>query len=140
MIHKPLRWTVPVDTTGSELEAAVEAMNLHAPFHVGDEIVRRAPMHAQLVDGRFRVVSDWTLKPDLVVEVLSPSTPAEDRGPKRVEYEAEGKPEYVLVDPEARTVDVLRLEQGRYVPVARGPDGWPSAVLGCAWRPDEALG
>lgn len=82
---------------------------------------------------------DWRITPDLVLELLSPSNAAEDRGPKRAEYAAAGVREYVLVDPEERTVEVFRLEEGCYVEVARGPDGWPSAMLGCAWRPEEAL-
>jgi Uma2 family endonuclease len=48
--------------------------------------------------------------PDLVVEVLSPS----GRIIKRDRYEHAGALEYWLVDPEAETVKVFRLENGRY--------------------------
>lgn len=46
--------------------------------------------------------------PDLVVEILSPSTRARDRGIKRERYEAAGVPEYWILDPDARTAEVYR--------------------------------
>ena len=54
-----------------------------------------------------------TVVPDLVVEVLSPSTARRDRGPKRDIYERNGVREYWLVDPRRREITIL----------ARGVDG-----------------
>ncbi len=45
--------------------------------------------------------------PDLVVEILSPSTEERDRGIKLQLYGRYGVQEYWLVDPEKRTVEVL---------------------------------
>lgn len=45
----------------------------------------------------------------LVIEVLSPSTAAFDRGLKFAHYrQLDGLQEYVLVDPDARTVEIFR--------------------------------
>jgi len=46
--------------------------------------------------------------PDLVVEVLSPATRANDVGPKRRQYLDAGVRELWLVDPAARSVTVVR--------------------------------
>lgn len=48
--------------------------------------------------------------PDLVVEVLSPKTSANDRGVKFEDYRAHGVQEYWIVDPVARTVEQYRLD------------------------------
>jgi Uma2 family endonuclease len=52
--------------------------------------------------------------PDLVVEILSPATARRDALRKRRAYERHGVPEYWIVDPVARTVEVLVLHGERY--------------------------
>ncbi len=52
--------------------------------------------------------------PELLVEVLSPSNAEFDRGVKRELYARNAVPEYWIVDPEARTIEVLRLEGAAY--------------------------
>lgn len=56
----------------------------------------------------------FTLAPDWVCEVLSPSTRALDRAVKLPVFAREGVRHVWLVDPEARTLEVFRLEGGRY--------------------------
>lgn len=52
--------------------------------------------------------------PDLVVEVLSRSTSKRDKTYKKDVYEASGVPEYWIVSPNERIIDVYRLRDGRY--------------------------
>lgn len=52
--------------------------------------------------------------PDLVVEVLSPSTEASDRGKKLQTFARFGVPEYWIVDSHASSIEVLRLRDGNY--------------------------
>lgn len=62
--------------------------------------------------------------PDLVVEILSPSTLSKDWTRKRWAYEAAGVPEYLIIDPDERVAELLRLDaSGRYVSVAQAEWG-----------------
>ena len=66
------------------------------------------------------IVDGWVYGvPALAIEVLSPSNVERDRIVKRVVYERNGVPEYWIVDPEARSIEVFRLEGGAYQPA-----GW----------------
>ena len=56
----------------------------------------------------------FSLPPDWVCEVLSPSTASVDRVKKLAIYAREQVTHAWLVDPIARTLEVLRLEQGRW--------------------------
>ncbi len=61
---------------------------------------------------------------DLVVEIISPESLERDRGTKFYEYEAEGIPEYWLIDPFRQTVEIYHLSQEKvYQPVFTGKEG-----------------
>ena len=68
----------------------------------------------------------FELAPDWVCEVLSPSTEAVDRADKLPIFAREGVRHAWLVDPLARTLEVLRLDGG----------SWRGAA---AWRDDAVV-
>jgi Uma2 family endonuclease len=57
---------------------------------------------------RLGIIHDEGIKgaPDLVIEILSPSTAHRDRGIKRKLYERHGVTQYWIVDPDAKAVEV----------------------------------
>ncbi|MCP3099977.1 Uma2 family endonuclease [Myxococcus sp. K15C18031901] len=89
-------------------------------LHVGDEDVlvpdlagwRRERMPELPKGAAFTLIPDW------VCEVLSPSTASLDRAVKLPVYAREGVPVVWIVDPLARTLEVFRLEGSRYVLLA----------------------
>ena len=66
--------------------------------------------------------------PDLIVEVLSPSTEARDRGIKFTDYASHGVSEYWIVDSVTETVELYRFENGLYSPTKSLSDGVLSSV------------
>ncbi|RYZ37303.1 MAG: Uma2 family endonuclease [Myxococcaceae bacterium] len=63
-------------------------------------------------------VAAFTLAPDWVCEVLSPSTRNLDRKVKLPVYAREGVRHVWFVDPVTRTLEVFRLDEGRYTLIA----------------------
>ncbi len=57
----------------------------------------------------------FSLAPDWVCEILSPSTRTLDMGVKRGIYAREGVPHLWFVDPEARTLEAFELRDGQWV-------------------------
>jgi len=78
---------------------------------LSQDTYRRADPNG-LVDGR----------PEMVIEVISPSSRRFDRATKLGWYASIGVPEYWLVDPEARTLERLVLRDGRYL-IAQTAEG-----------------
>lgn len=89
------------------------------PFGDGTE-VRLTEENRFIPDGmvvcdRDKIKSKWVEgAPDLVWEVLSSSTTRNDRWFKKNVYETTGVPEYWIVDPKAKTIEVYLLTDGRY--------------------------
>lgn len=61
--------------------------------------------------------------PDLVMEILSPSTRRQDKSRKMKLYQRAGVREYWIIDPEIKDVQVLLLKDGQYVFQAFGETG-----------------
>jgi Uma2 family endonuclease len=62
--------------------------------------------------------------PDIVVEILSPSTLGIDLVRKMALYARSGLPEYWVADPERRILVINRLQGEDYIAVEPDPDGW----------------
>jgi Uma2 family endonuclease len=67
--------------------------------------------------------------PDLIVEVLSPSTEARDRGIKFTDYASHGVREYWIIDAVEETVELYRLSGSDYPPVTPQRDGLLSSEV-----------
>lgn len=87
---------------------------------------------------RLDVITDANVQgaPDLIIEVLSPSTADRDLRAKRQVYAKFRVPHYWIVDPEARTVQVLTLGPAGYHPE---PLLSGNAELGCPLFPDVTV-
>jgi len=87
---------------------------LHAPLDVvfgeGNEREVAQPDILFISNGRRGIIHEEEIRgaPDLIVEILSPSTADYDRRYKRTLYARHGVTEYWLVDPDAHTIEVLQ--------------------------------
>ena len=64
-----------------------------------------------------------TERPEIIFEVLSPSTVFKDRNIKYELYEAQKVKYYVIVDTEAKVAEVFRLESDKYVKLINAQTG-----------------
>jgi Uma2 family endonuclease len=73
----------------------------------------------------------WQGAPDLVIEILPPSTASYDRGYKYDTYERIGVLEYWLVDPDSQHVEVYQLVDRRFMRLGlfKSPKTFRSAAL-----------
>jgi Uma2 family endonuclease len=109
--HQVILWNL-TEALGPYLRANPNGTALTGPVDVKlspytvlvpDLVYFTAERFAQVVNEKHA-----TAAPDLVVEILSPGTRHRDKGRKRAVYDREGVREYWMVDPEARSVTVLR--------------------------------
>jgi Uma2 family endonuclease len=80
---------------------------------------------------RITLFEQWGIlgSPDLVIEILSKSTAAYDRGAKLRAYDRTGVREVWLVDPNGPEKTVIHQRQGlRLQPVTPGPDGVVASI------------
>jgi Uma2 family endonuclease len=85
-------------------------------LHFGDDVL--VPDLAGWRRERMRTIPDaafLTLAPDWACEVISPSTGAIDRSRKMRVYAREGVRHLWIVDPSPQTLEVYRLEGGRWI-------------------------
>src|SRR4051812_14161499 len=91
----------------------------HAPIDVYfDEANIVQPDILWVAENGLCFIGDKRLEgaPDLIVEILSPSTARRDKNKKFLLYEKHGVREYWLVDSQAQYIEVWRLEDGKFAP------------------------
>lgn len=104
-----------------QLYSAIELKKLGAVIdapvdvHLSEFDIMQPDLVIVLESNRIITPSKVKGTPDLLVEILSPSTRENDMVLKRSRYEAAGVPEYWIVDPFEHTLDQLVLTDGSYV-------------------------
>ena len=93
-------------------------------FHAPTEVVLTDPEGINIIQPdiifvskeRERIITRANIQgaPDLLVEILSPSTGRRDRTTKRDLYARHGVKEYWIADPDAQTVTVMLLKDSKY--------------------------
>ncbi|CAN5688152.1 Uma2 family endonuclease [soil metagenome] len=102
------RW-VRQYNTGLLLPAPTDVVLAEDVVVQPDLLFIRAARVAEIVDERAVQGA-----PDLVVEILSPSSLERDRHRKREQYRRYGVPEFWIVDPANRAIEVLALQGEEY--------------------------
>jgi Uma2 family endonuclease len=134
-----------VDSLGDMLKRHVDRAQVRVLLTQFGLVIRKAPLAVRIPDlAMFRksnVVEEdgyFHSAPELVVEVLSPSNNRSEREAKLRDYESLGVPEVWVLSPEARTIEVLLLEDGKLRTVGTlregqlGPKHFPEAVVDVA--------
>jgi Uma2 family endonuclease len=110
----------------SLLDAYVEEHDIGRVFQDVDTILDRYNVRRPDIlffsKSRLHLVGKKALQgpPDLIVEVVSPTSGRIDREDKFAQYAAAGVRFYWIVDPEDRTFHAWRLEDGKYIPTGQG--------------------
>lgn len=109
-------------------EVLVAPLDVHLP---GGDIVQ--PDLIVILNENRHIVQDWIRgTPDLLVEILSPTSPERDRFVKRNVYARNGVPEYWIVDDDTRSIEVLALDGAAYAPAGyfTGDEAVVSPLIG----------
>ncbi|PJF46794.1 MAG: Uma2 family endonuclease [Candidatus Thermofonsia Clade 3 bacterium] len=92
-----------------------EALFASLPIRLGPNTLREPDIVLMLPEHRHRIHEQYWEKPDMVIEVVLPKNRATDLRDKRREYAQAGIPECWIVDPQSKTVTVLKLSGETYV-------------------------
>jgi Uma2 family endonuclease len=127
------------------LKAQLDRKTVQVPVSTFGLVIRRHPLTTRVPDiavfiRKNVVEQDGYIHsaPELVVEVLWPANTRVERTEKLKDYESLGVPEVWVVSPEAQTVEVMLLKDGRLSTTALLREGplqpvhFPSAVVDIA--------
>ena len=112
------------------LDEFVESQSLGELFYASMDVVLSdhdvfQPDILFISNNRLHIIGDPNTQgaPDLVIEILSPSTETRDRDIKLEQYLRFGVRENCLIDPQERTLEVLRAGDTKFETVQVYPEG-----------------
>jgi len=119
-----------VEQLARQLRAHLDPDAIYVVTSVFGLVVRREPLTTRVPDLAVFVVARMVEQdgyvhsaPELVVEVLSPANTRGERAEKLGDYESLGVPEVWVLSPEAETLEVLQLREGRLTTTALLKEG-----------------
>jgi Uma2 family endonuclease len=111
-----------IEELARQLRAQLDTQSVFVVTSVFGLVIRRDPLTTRVPDlavfVRNQIVEQEGYihsAPELVVEVLSPANTRAERTDKLKDYESLGVPEVWVVSPEAQTVEVMLLKDGRLI-------------------------
>ena len=111
-----------VENLADLLKAQLDRRTVQVRVSTFGLVIRREPLSTRVPDIAVFIRSNVVERdgyihsaPELVVEVLSPANTRSERAEKLQDYESLGVPEVWVVSPEAQTVEILLLQDGRLV-------------------------
>jgi Uma2 family endonuclease len=109
-----------VENLADLLKAQLDRRTVQVRVSTFGLLIRREPLTTRVPDIAVFIRNNVVAQdgyihsaPELVVEVLSPANTRGERAAKLKDYESLGVPEVWVVSPEAQTVEVLLLQEGR---------------------------
>jgi Uma2 family endonuclease len=123
-ILPPNKWkhTIIVENLSDALKAHVDRKAVRVVATVFGLIIRKTPLTSRVLDLAVFIKQNIVEQdgyihsaPELVVEVLSPANTRRLMNEKIRDYESIAVPELWIISPEAQTVEVLLLQNGKLV-------------------------
>ena len=131
-----------VENLADMLRAQVDRRSVRVRTSVFGLVIRREPLTTRVPDiavflNKNVIAQDGYIHsaPELVVEVLSPGNVRTERVEKLEDYQSIGVPEIWIVSPEAETIEVLQLIEGKLKTTSISREGqlrpkhFPDAVV-----------
>jgi len=140
----PNKWnhTRIVEQLARQLRARLDPDQIYVVTAIFGLVIRREPLTTRVPDLAVFVAAQMVEQdgyihsaPELLVEVLSPANTPAERADKLRDYESLGVPEVWVLSPEAETVEILQIQDGRLASTAVLKEGqiaplhFPAAVV-----------
>jgi Uma2 family endonuclease len=123
-IMPPDKWkhAVIVDNLSDALKAQVDRKAVRVVGSVFGLVIRKTPLTSRVPDLAVFLTQNIVERdgyihsaPELIVEVLSPANTRRNMADKMRDYESMGVPELWIISPEAQTIEVIHLENGKLI-------------------------